>query len=83
MKQKDGVTVEIDPALIRLLESADWTQMRVQLNNNGCARVLLSSKKGQYASLLLDWDSKLLECDMHSVDMDKSPHNIDKYNVYH
>ena len=47
--------------------------MNTKLNKNGTTLVLLSSKMGQFASMLLDWNCQLLHYELHSIDMSKSP----------
>ena len=69
MKRIDGSTVELDASLKKVLNRAEWVHMKVSVNNNGTTRILLSSKRGEYARLLLDYDSKLLDYQMHSIDL--------------
>ena len=85
LKGIDGRTKEIDPSLKKVLYMADWWHMKVELNNNCTTRVLLGSRKGQFASMLLDWDCKLLHYQFHSINIKDYPCVKDKYSVayYH
>ena len=83
MKKSTGETEELDANLKEVLSKADWNHMRVHLSNNGTACLLLSSRAGHFAKVILDWNCKLLSYDMHSIDLPKYPSVDIKPACYH
>ena len=65
----------------QVLNDCNWDQMTTHEELNCTTRLLLSSRDGNYANLLLDWDTELISCQQSSIEIPKYPYLEHRHNA--